>query len=331
MARHAVVVVSLAVVLSIIASGSAAASATSSGAADTLAFVSAGTLSLTQSGLVQRPLRRARGVSGFAWSPDGRRIVYSNSNGGLHVIDADGSNARPLGESAFGRVTWAPDGKRIAFAAFGTTGTRVYTRTLAGVKAKVLATGVPSPVHPAWSPRGTSIAFMSASIDHAHIYTVRPDGSGRRRLTNGREESFPLWSPDGALLMYQPYICRSGTCGYGIAVMRPDGTRQRLLAHVASSPGAGGLHAAWSPDGRRIAFLRLGRAIGSDILVVDVDGGPMRRVATDSRSSSVPAWSPDSRRIAYASGSGITLMNADGSGKRPFVAFGDSPAWQPRR
>ena len=300
-------------------------------AADTLAFVSGGLLSLTQTGLVQKPLLKTRGVNAFVWSPDGRRIAYSTASG-LHVIDADGSSARPLGVKSFdGQVTWSPDGRRIAFTYVGSQGISVHTKALAGGKAKVLTTAVPAPVLPSWSPRGTAIAFMSANSNHNHIYTVRPDGSKVRRLTNGREESFPLWSPDGSLLMYQPYICRGGTCGYGIAVMRPDGSRQRVLAHVASSPGAGGLHAAWSPDGRRIAFLRLGRSIGSDILVVGVDGAKMRKLAGDGRSSSVPAWSPDSRRIAYTSDSGIRVMNADGGENRPFVAFGGLPAWQPRR
>ena len=264
--------------------------------------------------------------------PDGRRIAYVSSNG-INVIEADGTGARALGATSLdGRIAWSPDARRIAFTAADDQTVRVYTKTIAGGPATVLTTAVPAPVLPSWSPRGTAIAFTSASTNDGHIYTVRPDGTGLRKLTRGREESFPLWSPNGTLLMYQPYLCRAGTCGYGISVMRPDGSQQRLLAHVTSSPGAGGLHAAWSPDGRRIAFLRLGRSIGSDILVVDVKGGRVRKVASDSRSGSVPAWSPNGRRIAYATNSSsISLMNTDGSGKRSFVEYATQPAWQPRR
>jgi Tol biopolymer transport system component len=334
MARPAIVAMALAVAVAALASGSAAGSASGSRASDTLAFVStlSGSLALTQSGLVQKPLLKARRVGGFGWSPDGRRIAYVSSNG-LNVIEADGTGARALGVTSLdGRITWSPNARRIAFTAADGSTIRVYTKAIAEGRAQPLRTTVPSPVLPSWSPRGSTIAFTSANTNHGHIYTIRPDGTGLRTLTRGREESFPLLSPDGSLLMYQPYRCLAGTCGYGISVMRPDGSRQRLLAHVASSPGAGGLHAAWSPEGRRIAFLRLGRSIGSDILVVDVDRGRMRKVASDGRSGMVPAWSPDGRRIAYATtSSSINLMNADGSGKRPFVEYATLPAWQPRR
>ncbi len=332
MVRHAVVAVRLSATLVALALCATAGTQAAPSAADTLGFVGVGgTLTLTQIGLVQKPLLKARRVNAFAWSPDGRRIAYTKPGGGLGVIHADGSGARALGVSSLdGRITWSPDARRIAYTAAAGQNIFVYTRTIGGGAAKVLTRAVPAPVLPSWSPRGTAIAFTSANTNFGHIYTVRPDGSGLRKLTRGRAESFPSWSPDGRLLMYQPYICPGGRCGYGIAVMRPDGSAQRLLAQVSGAPGGGGLHAAWSPDGRRVAFLRLGSSVDSDILVVDLHG-KVNKVASDSRSGSAPAWSPDGRRIAYASNSGITLMNTDGSAKRQFVAFGGSPAWQPRR
>ena len=56
----------------------------------------------------------------------------------------------------------------------------------------------------------------------------------------------------------------------------------------------------WSPDGRRIAFdARSGEA--ADIYVIDADGGPPRRVTTESSDDVVPSWSHDGRWIYFAS------------------------------
>ena len=52
----------------------------------------------------------------------------------------------------------------------------------------------------------------------------------------------------------------------------------------------------WSPDGRRIAF------DGQwGIHVIDVDGGPSRRVASDTPDGVVPSWSRDGQWIYFAS------------------------------
>ncbi len=320
------------VVASLLAAGSAAR-AQSAPAPTTLAFVSTltGTLSLTTTGLVQKPLRRAHDVGTYSWSPDGRRIAFTSS-GVLHVVDADGSGLRRLPErSILGGITWAPDGRRIAYSAARGGSVNVFVLDVRGGRPHALTRSVPTPVLPSWSPRGSAIAFTSANSNFNSIYTVRVDGSGLRKLTDGREESFPWWSPDGRWLLYEPYVCLAGRCGYAISVMRPDGSGNRRLAHVPGAPGGGGLHAAWSPDSRRIAFLRLTRGIGSEIMVVDVDGSGLRKLAAGSRSGSYPAWSPDGRLIAYASGTSIRVMRPDGGGNRPFVEYAAAPSWQPAR
>jgi dipeptidyl aminopeptidase/acylaminoacyl peptidase len=93
--------------------------------------------------------------------------------------------------------------------------------------------------------------------------------------------------------------------------------RERAVAWVADAAGArqlfvhslrGGLPTQitasekdvsdpqWSPDGRRLAFVR-----DDEIWVVEVDGGRMQRVDGHPAGSSAPRWSPDGRHLAFQS------------------------------
>jgi Tol biopolymer transport system component len=95
--------------------------------------------------------------------------------------------------------------------------------------------------------------------------------------------------------------------------MRPDGTHQIRLAQTNFGyyvPYAGPYDAAWSPDGKRIAFVRgfaEQQAYGGPfhpraaIYVINVDTTGLRRL-TKVRPKVVtmnPAWAPDGRKIAF--------------------------------
>ena len=81
------------------------------------------------------------------------------------------------------------------------------------------------------------------------IYTINADGSGERRLSDGRaSDTSPAWSPDGHRIAFARERDRSS----GIYVMSADGRNSRRItarALQASQP-------AWSPRGDRLAFVR---------------------------------------------------------------------------
>ncbi|MDQ3823377.1 MAG: hypothetical protein M3321_09075, partial [Actinomycetota bacterium] len=80
--------------------------------------------------------------------------------------------------------------------------------------------------------------------------------------------------------------------------------------YVEGRAVARGGEPTWSPDGRRIAFSRLG-----EIYVADANGGNERRLTTMQQPVSHPAWSPDGRTIAF---SGIRdVYTVPASGGRP--------------
>jgi tol-pal system beta propeller repeat protein TolB len=92
---------------------------------------------------------------------------------------------------------------------------------------------------------------------------------------------------------------------------------------------------AWSPDGKKLAFLRV-QSGNPDIYTITVDGSGERRLTNDSAEDVDPAWSPDGKFIAFDSKrtgrSQIFVMSADGSNQRRLTRdrFNDQqPRWSP--
>ncbi len=109
-----------------------------------------------------------------------------------------------------------------------------------------------------------------------------------------------------------------------IYIMNADGTEQ---TNLTNTPGVDEYRPAWSPDGRRIAFVR-----SNSVWVMKSDGSDQVEVtAGDS-----PAWSPDGSRIVFANTAGqdadIYTARLDGSGEVKVTddpGFDGFPVWSP--
>ncbi len=93
---------------------------------------------------------------------------------------------------------------------------------------------------------------------------------------------------------------------------------------------------AWSPDGRKIAFVRQGARSDTNVYVIDAGGGGLTPLTSDTATDSEPAWSPDGRKIAFTSSRGgdteVMVMNADGSAEAPLTSSptaDGAPSWSP--
>lgn len=87
-----------------------------------------------------------------------------------------------------------------------------------------------------------------------------------------------------------------------------------------------GVGAAWSPDGRFLAYSALG-----DLYVSDWRGRGQRRLMTTAQIEVSPAWSPDGRKMSFVRDGALWVSDIEGSNQRQLVdgCCADSPTWSP--
>ncbi len=158
---------------------------------------------------------------------------------------------------------------------------------------------------PNWSPDGGLLVFAATlgggrTAETRWIFTVRPDGTGLRRLIGTRGGGDPVFAPDGRSLVFSRYKQRTRPGRRGRRTVTFESTsvwrldlddgRQRRL-----TPWRNGLHFfpySFSPDGSAVALTRIDDSLGEsfDAVLLWIATGDVELLAAEAVE---PMFSPD--------------------------------------
>ncbi len=255
---------------------------------------------------------------GITWSPDSKWIACNTQtatskgdvtgNGlGLTTVPATITAGQTLpvanyiasvGNQVDYQVAFSPDSSQIAFslAKFNSrapAGT-LYVAPITDAAARVVV--LQRAIAPVWGASGIA-ASQNTSVMvtmggsrgrtvHTQVWTVNPDGSGARRITNYKAKGLmsgpfaSLWVPGGARIV--------GTIGgedvSNLATFAvPGGAITRLVNSNFSTP------AAVTPDGQRVLYTTGMDGSGQSIRMIGMDGKGKRVLVRQGTGASVTA------------------------------------------
>jgi Tol biopolymer transport system component len=222
-----------------------------------------------------------RNVMAPSWTPSGDKILFGigvynlffngfnglvlksedRVEGGAQIamvnVDGTGFHEVTSGVNNNGFPSMAPDGKRFVYRSFGPDGEGLRIMNLESKAVTKLTEGYDN--FPLWSPRGDLIMFSRADKGDYEIYTIKPDGTGVKRLTFSRgNDAHMAWSPDGENIVWASSrmgFKDEGTYTdapqpYGeLFVMRYDGTNVRQLTDNQWEDGT----PSWRPSPRQLS------------------------------------------------------------------------------
>lgn len=163
----------------------------------------------------------------LAFSPDGKKLAFSDQNADLQILDIDSGQFAPLSgasDPAYGELmpAWSADGNTIAFARAPITQVS-YSLDITGscgIYVIPAAGGTPQPLpgasetgfnyYPSYSPDGKWLAFTHHTNDHtysdpaADVWLVPATGGLARPIEGNSEvsDSWATWSRDSKLLAF---------------------------------------------------------------------------------------------------------------------------------
>jgi dipeptidyl aminopeptidase/acylaminoacyl peptidase len=235
-------------------------------------------------------------------SPDGKSIalVVSRTNyeedrydPQLVLIDVATHAQRVLTRDrrGLGQARWSPDGSRLAFLASADGKSQIFVMPMSGGDSWQITKSPTGVQQFAWRPGHNEIAFVA--MDEA------PKVPGEER----HNHSFEIQN-NHYLLTEAPrpsHVWLISADAKGVARRLTSGT---WTLPVTLPPGAPSSPLSWSPDGKRIAIVKVASPYTGDndkaaIQLLDVDSGQLTPLTSRTHHETQPLYSPDGAHIAH--------------------------------
>jgi Tol biopolymer transport system component len=247
----------------------------------------------------------------------------------IFAVDPDGRHLRRLTRGVFigGSLDFSPDGRKLAFSRYcrACRADHIWVMDADGRRQRELTHGRAYDGNPSFSADGRRILFYRSTPTGigSGLYLMHVDGTHLRALGQPERRGQAWLSPSVATLVF---------ASNGIRTMRLDGSHLRRLTRIRYQPPDpadvvypyyGDTAPSYSPDGRRVVFLRIpDQSVGiGSVYVVDADGSHVRELcgfpSWTCASNADPIFSPDGRKVAFTGSDGaIHVMNSDGTKQR---------------
>ena len=236
------------------------------------------------------------------WAAEAEIISFvpkTNGERSIYFIDTQGELLPRLmvGPGHIGSsFSWSPNGHSITHGSNQDGDPDIYVMDVRTNVERQLTFHQSRDIWPAWSPNGKWIAFISERDGEMDIYRIDANGENVMRLTNQGGCQRPAWSPDSESIAFSASRKDAGI-GSFIYVMSAEGRRLRRLTNTSSGV------CTWSPDGKEIAYIPPGDAVGGIALFsININGKNMRQLTRLYKGLTLitsPKWSPSGKRIAY--------------------------------
>ncbi len=260
------------------------------------------------------PPRLPEAVRPFPPGLSGTLVFQSDVAGrpAIYTLALATGVVRPLtGDPRFTSTTprWSPDGTRVVFSSnrahydgaspeSGTPDLDLWVVNADGSGLARLTRDAANESDPAWTPDGQGVVYSSDRDSRGDLYRLVLATGEVTRLTHhyvGRA-IMPATSADGGRIAFAAQTLRVGAFwDFQVHVLNAQGAAKPLSAT------AGSCWPNWSPDGQRLAHVRLPNGEPSTLELRDGPGLESTRVFTAAGLwSYYPEWSPDGARLAFA-------------------------------
>jgi Tol biopolymer transport system component/tRNA A-37 threonylcarbamoyl transferase component Bud32 len=236
----------------------------------------------------------------FAYMPGGSS---ESRRASISWMDRDG-HFQPLRSlpGKYRNPTFSPDGRRLAVEIYDTLEQDVWVYDLQHDTMSPATPDAGSQSLATWSPDGGSIAYASrpTDADPLNIYWRRPDGTGDvQRLTVSEHHQAPAsWHPSGRMLAF---VEEHGETSWDIMILpmekaETSGWKPGQPFPFLNTRFAEG-HAAFSPDGRWLAYTSLESGRGE--VYIRAFPGAGRKLQISSGGGMFPTWSLSRNELFY--------------------------------